>query len=131
MTWIEQEKTGRRRNVLTRGELPKHAPRLDALYATLPALQCQGKCQASCGPIQGSEIENDRIFLETGKVLADLNNVCRLLVDGACSVYAVRPMICRLYGIAREMACPHGCEPERWLTEDEVHRYLRTVFLWR
>jgi Fe-S-cluster containining protein len=46
--------------------------------------------------------------------------VCPLLKAGRCSVYAIRPMICRLYGVTDEMPCPHGCTPERMLTEHQA-----------
>ena len=32
-------------------------------------------------------------------------------VHGRCTVYAARPMICRLWGVAQGMACPWGCQP--------------------
>jgi Fe-S-cluster containining protein len=35
---------------------------------------------------------------------------------GKCTVYSVRPYICRLWGATKELACPQGCQPERWLT---------------
>jgi len=39
--------------------------------------------------------------------------VCPLLVEGRCSVYALRPAICRGFGSVAEprMACPFGCVP--------------------
>ena len=35
-----------------------------------------------------------------------------------------KPMICRLWGLTRMMACPHGCVPSRWLTEEEARGFL-------
>ena len=32
-------------------------------------------------------------------------------VNKRCTVYAVRPMICRLWGVTTDMACPWGCQP--------------------
>jgi len=55
------------------------------------------------------------------------NLTCPALVNGLCSVYAVRPLICRLWGVVREMACPFGCKPERWLADREVKRMLREM----
>lgn len=40
---------------------------------------------------------------------------------GKCTVYTVRPFICRLWGATPTLQCPHGCKPERWLTTEEAH----------
>lgn len=39
---------------------------------------------------------------------------------GKCTVYTVRPFICRLWGTTPTLRCPEGCEPERWLTREEA-----------
>lgn len=93
----------------------------------LPALVCQRKCQASCGPIHATPREKAHILRTHHRVLAPdhTGRACRLLTeDGACEVYEDRPMICRLYGLTPEMACPHGCTPDRWLTDTEAFAYL-------
>jgi len=102
---------------------------LDARYAALPALACQQKCQAVCGPIQATPVERDRILRRHHRVLGHLNRRCRLLTDdGACAVYADRPLVCRVVGLTRETACPHGCVPERWLTEREVIDLMKPLY---
>lgn len=35
-------------------------------------------------------------------------------------MYDDRPMLCRLFGTARGMACEHGCRPTRWLSEGQA-----------
>lgn len=93
----------------------------------LPTLVCQRKCQESCGPIAATPRERLHILRTHHRVLAPdhTGRRCRLLTtDGACSVYADRPMICRLYGLVESMRCPHGCEPSRWLTEAEAFASL-------
>lgn len=37
---------------------------------------------------------------------------CHLLKDGRCSIYADRPLLCRLFGAVPKMACPFGCKPD-------------------
>ena len=49
---------------------------------------------------------------------------CPALVDGACTVYEIRPTICRLWGATRSMPCPHGCTPDDALTKDDSRRLL-------
>jgi hypothetical protein len=37
--------------------------------------------------------------------------ICSKKIDGRCSIYEDRPLICRLYGSVDKFACPHGCKP--------------------
>ncbi len=89
--------------------------RLDALYAKLPAMRCRGLCQAACGSIAMTATERDRITRRHGiriPLAAVFPDHCPALVDGACSVYADRPLICRTWGMVPSMRCPYGCEPD-------------------
>lgn len=45
---------------------------------------------------------------------------CPVLRAGLCGNHAHRPLICRLYGVVERLRCPYGCEPERWLTDEEA-----------
>lgn len=100
---------------------------LDDLYAQLPKLTCKGQCQECCGPIQMSRVEWDRIKGRVGHSPRARTLTCPLLIlsSGRCKVYAVRPMICRLWGVVEDMRCPWGCQPERWLTREEGFEFLR------
>lgn len=103
--------------------------RLETLYAELPKIECQGLCQESCGPISMSVVEKKRIR-NTGRVPScDEKLNCTLLNEkGQCSVYRMRPAICRLYGITPSMACKFGCEPEEWWTDIQGYDWLSRVF---
>ncbi len=108
------------------GSLAQETPlrTLAALYAALPALACQGRCQAVCGPVTATPLERDQILRVHHRALAPdhTGRRCRLLTEaGACAVYADRPLVCRVVGLTKETACPHGCVPERWLTDAEVY----------
>lgn len=115
--------------------------KLDMMYESLPRIACQGKCQKSCGPIQMSCSEKYRLTKKLGfeprwpdplkaltMALAGLDDklTCPLLDEqtGRCTVYAIRPLICRLFGLVKMMACPWGCVPERWLTDAEARELL-------
>jgi Fe-S-cluster containining protein len=97
------------------------------IYASLPKLPCKRKCQASCGPIMASDIEVELFQQNTGKTFPDALTViqssdplCPMLdVSGQCSVYQYRPLICRLWGLVEKMRCPHGCVPDRWISDAE------------
>lgn len=108
---------------------------LEAIYQQIPDVQCKGLCQASCGPITGGHRELVRLkragvallpVLAQVEALATTGYTCPALVDGQCSTYAVRPAICRAWGAAEDLRCPHGCEPAdgRLLTRPEAHALL-------
>ena len=41
-----------------------------------------------------------------------------------CTIYEVRPAICRLYGVVQAMQCPHG-KSKQYLSDDEAISVLR------
>lgn len=91
--------------------------RLEDLYAELPKIECKGKCFDSCGPIDMSVRERRRIEEVSGPVTCN-GLTCSKLINNRCSVYALRPMICRLWGLIEAMPCHHGCRPEGGLIPD-------------
>lgn len=116
--------------------------RLDAVYARLPAIACQGRCAIACGPIPLSDLEARRLQLATHvkprtviRVVADgppstaiERERCIYLKDEArCSVYSIRPLICRAWGLVRMMSCPHGCVPATWVNDVEFARLAQEV----
>ena len=101
---------------------------LDAIYASIPNLDCQRKCQECCGPILCSGVEFRRMKDASLVPLGKMKGMdCPALIGGSCAVYSVRPIICRLWGVVKEMACPHGCLPERWLSDSEAKDLLRRI----
>jgi len=108
---------------------------LDRLYARIPKLECKRLCQQSCGPIVMNRLEWERIK-ERRKGLpmfASAENrqtlTCPYLDEthGSCSVYAARPLICRLWGVVKRMRCPWGCAPAKWMSDKQARRLLRAV----
>lgn len=104
---------------------------IEAIYAELPAIECRGLCQQSCGPIEMSKAERERAEGKLGRELRfDRESLlCDALTPlGTCSIYAERPMICRLWGLVESMPCPYGCVPEGGpLSEEEGYRRLGAV----
>lgn len=101
--------------------------RLDALYEKLPRLDCQGLCSDSCGPIEMSVAERQRIertgvkMIPYDQMMATSCWVCPALSPlGLCTVYEIRPMLCRLWGIVESMPCPYDCVPEGGHLSDKV-----------
>lgn len=112
---------------LTPQKLAFRVLKLERLYAQLPRLACKQLCQEACGPIFIGAVEMLRLLAASGKralFSRPGSFTCPLLADGLCSVYRYRPLICQLWGLTKAMACPHGCVPERWLSEDEAHTLL-------
>lgn len=97
---------------------------IDAIYAKLPKINCQKKCQECCGQVMMTDFEFQRIVNRTGRnppIPNSLLEPCHWLKDGGCKVYDIRPAICRLWGLVDFpiMKCPFGCVPERWLSNEE------------
>lgn len=91
---------------------------LDALYASLPKMECRGFCHDSCGPIDMSVRERARIEERAGAITC-ANQTCSMLTaERRCAVYELRPMVCRLWGLSKRMSCPYGCEPEGGFLSD-------------
>lgn len=94
---------------------------LDELYARLPKLECQGHCHDSCGPIDMSVRERARIVERARKpITCGPGAGCSMLTaDRRCSVYDIRPMICRLWGLVEGLRCPYGCRPDGGLLPNQ------------
>lgn len=87
-------------------------------------LDCQGKCEDSCrSPFEAMDHEARRILQRTGRPLVP-GDGCRgcshLTPLGRCSVYDIRPFVCRLFGTTPTVRCEHGCQPVKWLTDGEA-----------
>lgn len=99
---------------------------LDELYAKLPTLECKGDCADICQTVLTmSRLERKRIEDEHGPMTCDERGWCKMLENRRCKAHAVRPMICRLWGVTEDMACPFGCKPyPRYLTPREGAMFL-------
>ncbi len=104
---------------------------LDELYAKIPRIECRGQCWDTCGPIDMATAERTRINdvagvdIPRGTFAYDGPSTCPALgMMKTCTVYEIRPLICRLWGVAEGMPCTYGCRPERYLTEAETYELL-------
>jgi Fe-S-cluster containining protein len=105
---------------------------LQDIYDEIPQIpDCTGYCVASCGPIFMFTGEWDRVQRSLGGSAPRMRPgslICPMLSStGRCKVYSVRPYICRLWGTTEALACPQGCQPERWLTSEEAHDIFERV----
>ena len=100
--------------------------KIEDLYNILPAFTCPNGCTACCrrfGVPSQTKIEAARIrqFLraegrKTGKAR---DTTCPYVEPSGCTIYPVRPLICRLYGVSPDYLCQKGVRPLRLLHEDE------------
>lgn len=105
---------------------------LDAAHATIPSANCKGMCVECCGPVFMTRLEWDRITARVGKRPAPTPEQrekleCPMLKDGRCSVYDIRPTVCRLWGVEPSMPCPFGCKPDREFTAADGHAVMQEV----
>lgn len=116
---------------------------LNSILNRIPELDCIGKCTESCTefrvyPAEELEIKQYCIdndipftpFLKNEDLRLKIINgcdQCKYLKNDKCSIYPVRPVICRLWGNTGIMKCEFGCKPETYLTHDEAQELVKEV----
>jgi Fe-S-cluster containining protein len=94
---------------------------LQELYNRVPTVACKGLCDFACTAIDASGRERQRIraagvelppIAEMKHANATIDDYrCPALTEqGRCSVYELRPMVCRTWGTNTAQPCPHDCE---------------------
>jgi len=113
--------------------------RLTRIYAKVPNLACKGLCHESCGiiPLIGKERElANRVAPEHVSRLSLLNTLtiydekrgcCPFLAEKRCTIYEERPLICRSWGVADGLTCPHGCQPEERMSKKRFDSLVAEV----
>ncbi len=78
----------------------------------LPSMRCDTGCGECCGivPVTVTEFNAiERYVKEKGIIpIETKDGTCPLYQEGRCSVYPVRPLICRIFGHAERLPCPRG-----------------------
>lgn len=80
-------------------------------YLTLPVMQCDPGCPDCCGPVFCRPEEFDavkRYAAENGIAPVRQGLQCPMFQNGGCTVYRVRPFICRLFGHTPALRCSKG-----------------------
>jgi Fe-S-cluster containining protein len=91
--------------------------RLQNIYDTIPTITCH-HCHTCCKPIIWFYPEDQKIteYLKkhnrkkriwTEKEFQQHNNLCPYLDIHGCSIYPVRPLVCRLQGLIPELPCKY------------------------
>jgi hypothetical protein len=97
-----------KRDVL-RAPIPAHVARV---WSEVPRVRCKGHCQHSCKTWSCSQQERALIESVTGPLKAEGPTCPLLSKEGECTVYRIRPLICRAWGALPSLPCPHGCKVE-------------------
>jgi Fe-S-cluster containining protein len=116
--------------------------RIDILLSEIPSFACKPGCADCCGPFDLSRLEFHRCVKASGKSVEEIRRIieknlkqnqlsCPLLdrKTNHCTVYAVRPAICRVFGTTPELRCPHGYgpRPEEMLDDARAREILAQV----
>ena len=82
----------------------------------IPKHNCRN-CGECCGPVPINEKEYKEIKAFINKNKPKYNKEhgfleCKFRVDNKCSIYEVRPTVCRLMGVTKGMTCNFGNSKE-------------------
>jgi hypothetical protein len=98
----------------------------------LPKMLCR-KCGHCCGPVACKTEEYERIVNYAAKhgIAPQWNGskcpwLTRDLTGFSCSIYPVRPPLCRLFGHTPKMKCRHGHNVN--ITPEREREFCRTEF---
>lgn len=95
------------------------------VWAKIPRMGCTGACADYCTAIAMTAEElrlvRERIpSFPAGDSMQEAMREsfgrgehyrCPALILGRCGIYDVRPTVCRIFGNAESLPCPHGCQP--------------------
>lgn len=112
---------------------------IEDLYTLISDFLCTPGCHECCenfGVPSRTQAEDERLktFLREHQMRPGeaTGNTCPYLDRTGCSIYPVRPLICRLYGTSPNYRCVRGVAPLRILHEDEeaeiFHLYQANFF---
>ena len=117
---------------------------IEDIYQLIPEFICDEGCYECCknfGVPSRTQVEDERLrsFLRQHRMQPGIakGNTCPYLQEdlpeGGCTIYPVRPFICRFYGTSINYACNMGVKPPlRFLGEDEeaeiFHLYQKNFF---
>lgn len=118
---------------------PELKAELEAIYAKIPEMECVPGCSCCCGPTWWLPVEADNIreYLKEHNMreLRARSLLCPYfdVEQGKCSIYPVRPVVCRLYGVVEknedklyDMTC-HFVDVEIKLTDAEATAILQEI----
>ena len=113
-------------------------PKLEAIYSQIPRSTCSPECGECCGILWPSlaELRNIQGWCEAHHVeYRDFNMTvgldCPYMgTDKSCTIYPVRPFLCRIMGVSVDIPCPLGkCKPNRMLNHPQSSAMYKAIYL--
>ncbi len=109
--------------------------KIEDIYSLIPEFLCIEGCTECCrrfGVPSMKNVEKKRIMAYIRKhgirIKKREDLTCPYVNEKGCTIYPVRPFICRLYGTSPSYPCIKGVFPTRMLHPDEeeeiFHRYM-------
>lgn len=85
---------------------------LQEIYSLIPEFECK-HCHKCCKNIiwfQPEEIQINNYLIKNKVILLNKkdNSECRFLQNDRCIIYPVRPLVCRLQGVANDLPCKYN-----------------------
>jgi len=115
--------------------------KLDDIYRQIPSASCPEGCGQCCGPVFPSlaELRNIKGYclghhLEYKAFLdiTDDGSCPYLTAQKECSIYPVRPFLCRILAASIDLPCPLGkCIPQRVLNHPQSDALYVAIYLHR
>lgn len=113
--------------------------KLEDIYSQIPRATCVDGCGKCCGPVfpSSAEVRNIkewclrrhmgyRDFLE----ITEGGHCPYLTTDMRCSIYPVRPFLCRMLGASSDTPCPvGGCSCRKVLNHPQSDALYGAVYL--
>lgn len=101
-----------------------------AFRARIPTFTCKPGCHDCCGPVLATprEVAWLPVVDEQRRQAAEETLTCPYIGPNGCTVYADRPLICRLFGTTPRLPCPEGCRPPQPVEpeiEVQIFDYMR------
>lgn len=111
-------------------------PKLEQTYKQIPSSKCPNDCGKCCGILFPSlaELRNIKEWCVAHHVeYRDFNYQlgidCPYLArDKSCSIYPVRPFLCRIYGVSKELPCK-WCTPEKILNRNQSANLYNQIYM--
>ena len=92
----------------------------------IPQMQCDSGCGRCCGPapVTKGELAAIRRYIAVKNITPVAQGVtCPLYIDGNCSVYPVRPFICKAFGHVPKLKCIKGYDVPAPGLDKKLHKH--------
>lgn len=113
--------------------------KLEAIYTAIPKSTCPPNCGRCCGPVFPSMAELRSIREWCGIHHVEYRDFLDITAEGLCpylgqmrecTIYPVRPFLCRILGVSVDLACPIGnCVAARKLNHVQSDFLYAEIYL--